>query len=140
MRLSASFRDHDAARKPKQLPTPAVEHRHKYLNRQHIIIRKNPCFVLYTTESLAGLLSVTSGLRMIQPAKPASPIRLLYEQLPKVHVFSAHKNIHDFLCSFFHWNWSMCSDYCLREPKWPCVSLSWEVGITFLILRYSKEK
>ena len=36
--------------------------------------------------------SVTSGLKMsVQPAKPASPIRFLYEELPKVYVFSAHK-------------------------------------------------
>ena len=33
-----------------------------------------------------------SGLRvLVQPAKPALHIRLLYEELPDVYVFSAHK-------------------------------------------------
>ena len=35
---------------------------------------------------------VTSELRMsVQPAKPALPIRFLYEELPNVYVFFAHK-------------------------------------------------
>ena len=36
--------------------------------------------------------SVTSGLRVpVHPAKPALPIRFLYEELPNVYVFSSHK-------------------------------------------------
>ena len=36
--------------------------------------------------------SVTSGLRvLVQPAKRALPIRLLYEELPNVYMFSAQK-------------------------------------------------
>ena len=51
-----------------------------------------PCFKVYTTASLAESPSVTSGMRiMVQPANPASSIRFLREQLPKVYVFSAHK-------------------------------------------------
>ena len=43
------------------------------------------------TASPQKLPSVTSGLRMsVQPAKPALPIRFLCEELPNVHVFSAH--------------------------------------------------
>ena len=35
---------------------------------------------------------MTSGLgASVQPVKPASRVRFLYEQLPKVRVFSAHK-------------------------------------------------
>ena len=79
----------------------AIEYRHKYLNRQHIRKRKNPCFIIYTTASPAGPHSVTSGLRMsVQPVKPASPIRLLYKELPKVYVFSAHSIFTTFCASF----------------------------------------
>ena len=36
--------------------------------------------------------SIMSELRVsVQPAKPVSSIRFLYEELPKVYVFSAHK-------------------------------------------------
>ena len=36
--------------------------------------------------------SVALGLRVsVQPAKPALPIRFVYEELPNVYVFSAHK-------------------------------------------------
>ena len=46
------------------------------------------------TASPAESSSVTSGLIMsVQLAKPASPIKFLYEQLPNVYVFSAHKSI-----------------------------------------------
>ena len=46
----------------------------------------------YTTASTAEFHSVTLGLRVsVQPAKPASPIKLLCEELLKVYVFSAHK-------------------------------------------------
>ena len=59
---------------------------------QRISIRKNPCFIVYMTASLAETPSVTSRLRVsVQPAKPALPIRFLYEELPNVYVFSAHK-------------------------------------------------
>ena len=45
--------------------------------------------------------SLTSGLRMsVQPAKPALDIRLLYEKLPKVYVFSAHKVFTTFCAPF----------------------------------------
>ena len=36
----------------------------------------------------------------VQPVKPASPIRLLYEELPKVYVFSARKIFTTFCGSF----------------------------------------
>ena len=65
-----------------------VEYRRKYLNPQHISIRKTLCFIVYTTASSEEPPSVTSGLRVyVQPAKPASPMRLLCEELPKVCVF-----------------------------------------------------
>ena len=45
--------------------------------------------------------SVTSGLRVsVQPAKPASPIRFLCDQLPNVYVFSAHKMFMTFCAPF----------------------------------------
>ena len=45
--------------------------------------------------------SVTSGLRVaVQPAKPALPIRFLYEELPNVYVFSAHKIFTTFYAPF----------------------------------------
>ena len=70
----------------------AAEYRHKYLNTQHISIRKNLCFIVYTTVSPEEPLSLMSGLRMlVQPGKTASPIRLLCEELPYVYVFFAHK-------------------------------------------------
>ena len=72
--------------------TPAVEYRHKYLNRQHISTRKNCCFMLYVTASSEEPLSVTSGLRAsIQPAKPIPLISFWGEQLPKSYVFYAHE-------------------------------------------------
>ena len=75
--------------------------RHKYHNRQHISIRKNPCFIVYMTVSPAETPSVTSGLRVsVQPAKPALPIRFLYEELPKVYVFFAHKMFATFCAPF----------------------------------------
>ena len=100
----------------------AVGFRHKYLNRQHINIRKNLCFIVYITASLAETLSVTSGLRVsVQPAKLASPIRLLCEQLPNVYVFSAIIFSRLFVLLFLKEylisrSWlclrSMCSVYC----------------------------
>ena len=64
----------------QSLKTTDVEYRHKYDNRQP------------TTASPEEPQSVTSGLRVsVQPAKPATTIRLLYEELPKVYVFSSHK-------------------------------------------------
>ena len=45
--------------------------------------------------------SVTSELRvLVQPAKPASPIRFLYEELPNVYVLSAHKMFTTFCAPF----------------------------------------
>ena len=86
------------------LGTPDVEYRHKrhkYHNRQCISIRKNPCFILQTTASTEKPLSVTSGLRVaVHPAKPASPIRFLCEQLPNVYVYSARKIFTSFRTSF----------------------------------------
>ena len=70
-----------------------VRYRHKYLNRQHISIRKTS--LLYRmTASPAETPSVTSELiGSVQPAKPALPIMFLClcENLPKFHVFSARK-------------------------------------------------
>ena len=44
---------------------------------------------------------MTSGLRVsVQPAKPASPIRLLCEELSNVYVFSAHKMFTTFCAPF----------------------------------------
>ena len=77
----------------------AVECRQKYHNRQHISIRK--CFLVYMTSSPEETPSVTLGLRVsVQLAKPDSPIRLLYEELPKVYVFSAHKMFATFCAPF----------------------------------------
>ena len=79
----------------------AAGYRHKHLNRQLISIRKNSCFIVYTMVSPDKPPLVTSGLKMsVQPAKPASPIRLLCEQLPKVYVFSAHKIFTAFCAPF----------------------------------------
>ena len=70
----------------------SIDKQHKYHNRQRISTRKNPCFIVYMTASPAETPAVTSGLRVsVQPAKPALPIRFLYEELPKVYAFSAHK-------------------------------------------------
>ena len=53
------------------------------------------------TASPAEPQSVTSGLRMsVQLTKPASPIRLLCKQLPKVDVFSLHKIFTTFRAPF----------------------------------------
>ena len=55
----------------------------------------------YVTASRAEPQSITSRLRMsVQQAKPALPVELLCEQLPKVYVFSADK-IFTTLCSPF---------------------------------------
>ena len=41
------------------------------------------------------------GLRVsVQPAKPASPIRLLCKEIPKVYEFSAHKIFTTFCAPF----------------------------------------
>ena len=48
-------------------------------------------------------LTVTSELRVsVQLAKPAFHIRFLYEELPKVYVFSAHKMFTTFCAAFFN--------------------------------------
>ena len=79
-----------------------VEHGHKNHNRQPISVRKNLCFIVYRTASPTETPSVTSGLRVsVQQAMPALPIRFLYEELPKVYVFSAHKMFTTF-CAPFH--------------------------------------
>ena len=79
----------------------AVEYRHRYRNRHHISKRKNPFFIVYTTASPEEPPSVTSRLRVsVQPAKPASPIRLLCEELSKIYVFSAHKIFTTFCAPF----------------------------------------
>ena len=82
----------------------AYRHRcHKYYNRQHISIRKSPCFIICMTASPAETSSVTSGLRVsVQPAEPALPIRFLCEELPSVYVFSAHKVVTTFCAPFPH--------------------------------------
>ena len=86
----------------------------------------------------------------VQPAKPASTIRLLFEELPKVNVCSAHKIFTTF-CTLFPNRISHFQDpgYALglcalfipdTNAKEPCVSRSLEVGNIFLILSYSKAK
>ena len=53
------------------------------------------------TASPAETPSVMSGLRVsVQPAKPALPIKYLYEELPNVFVFSAYKMFTIFCASF----------------------------------------
>ena len=53
------------------------------------------------TASPADTPSVTPELRVsVQPAKPALPIRFLYEDLPNVYVFSAHKMFTTFRAPF----------------------------------------
>ena len=55
---------------------------------------------IYTAEET---LSVTSELRVsVQPAKPALSIRFLYEELPNVYVFSAHKMFTNFCVPFLN--------------------------------------
>ena len=79
----------------------AVEYRHKYLNRQHISIRKNPCFIVYTTASSEEPSSVMLGLRvLVQPAKPASLIKPLYKELEKVYLFSSRMILTTFCAPF----------------------------------------
>ena len=95
--------------------------------------------------------SVTSGLRVsVQAAKPSLPIRFLYEELPNVCLFSAH-----WICTTF------CAPFPNRISRFKIVAMplvyvlnllltrnprgalrfrSLEVGITFLILSYSKAK
>ena len=78
-----------------------VEYRHKYYNKQHISIRKNPYFIVYMTASSEETSLVTSGLRVsVQQAKPALPTKFLYKELPKVYVFSAHKMFTTFCAPF----------------------------------------
>ena len=53
------------------------------------------------TASLAEPSSVTTELRVsVRPARPALPIRFLYEELPNVYVFSAHKVLTTFCAPF----------------------------------------
>ena len=59
--------------------------------------------MLYTSASPEEPPSVTSRLRVsVQPAKPAPPIRLLSEGLPKVYVFFAHQIFTTFCAPFPH--------------------------------------
>ena len=79
----------------------AVEDNRQYLNRQHISIRKNSCFIVYTTTSPTEPPSVTSGLRMaFQPTNPALPIRLFCKELPNVYVFSEDRIFTTFCAPF----------------------------------------
>ena len=83
-----------------------------------------------------------------QPTKPASPIGLLFEELPNVYVFSVHKMFATFCASFPNISFQdpgyalpLCTLFTAdTNPREPCVSRSLEVGITFLILSYSKAK
>ena len=64
-------------------------------------MRKNSCFIVYTTASPEEPPSATTGLRLlVHPAKPALPIRFLCEELPNVYVFSKHKMFTTFCASF----------------------------------------
>ena len=100
----------------------------KYFNMQRISKRKT--FLLYSIDTTAlpeDHQSVTSGLRgWVQPAKPDLHIRLLYEVLPKVYVFSEHRYSRLFVFLFLieyliSSSWlclrSMCSIDCWHEPK-----------------------
>ena len=71
------------------------------MTKYHNSIRNNPCLIVYMTASPAETSSVTSRLRVsVQPAKPAIPIRFLYEELPNVYMFSAHKMFTTFFAPF----------------------------------------
>ena len=86
----------------------------------------------------------------VQPAKPASPIRLLCEELPNVYVFSAHKIFTTFCVSFYDrifyfkilgYVLGLCALFIADpNPRESCVFHNLEVGIIFLILSYSKAK
>ena len=101
------------------------------------------CFIVYTTASPEEPPSVTSGLRVsVQSTKPSSPIRLLYEQLPKVYVFSAHKICKTFVLLFLidisfqdpGYPWGLCALFIAdTNPRELCVSGSLEVGNTFQV-------
>ena len=53
------------------------------------------------TTSPAETPLVTSGLRVsVQPAKPASPIRLLHEELPNIYVFFTYQMFTTFCAPF----------------------------------------
>ena len=92
----------------------------------------------------------TFGFRvLVQPAKPALPIRLLYEELPNVYVYSAHKMfttffllfLIEYLISRFWLCLSLCALFIVNtNPRKPCVSRSLKIGIAFLIFSYSKAK
>ena len=67
----------------------------------HIIIRKYPCFIVYTKASPEKPPSVTPELRvLVQPAKPASLNALLREELPKTCVSFTHKVFTTFCAPF----------------------------------------
>ena len=128
----------------------AVEYRHKYFNTQHITIRKNICFIVCTTASPEEPPSVMSGLRVsVQQAKPASLIRLLCEQLPKVYVFSSHKAFTTFCAPFLNrishfkilYGLGLCAQHIAdTNPREPCISRSVERENTFLLCSYSEAK
>ena len=99
-----------------------VEYRHKYHNRQHISIRKNPCFIVYMTASPAETSSVTSGWRVsVQPAKPALPISSCMKSYQKYMCFLHIRCLRLFVFLFLieypiSRSWlclrSMCSVHC----------------------------
>ena len=90
----------------------------------------------------------------VQPAKPASPIRLLCEQLPNVYVFSAHEIFTTFCVLFpnrisYFKILAVLSVYVIvlcvlliadTNLRVPCVFRSLEVGNTFLIFSYFQAK
>ena len=69
----------------------AVEYRHKYFNTQRISMRKNPCFVVYTTASSEEPPSVMSGLRVSGSC---------VKSYQKFMCFSAHKIFTTFCAPF----------------------------------------
>ena len=76
----------------------AVENRHKYLKQAAY---QPKSFIKYTMASLEESPSATLGLGVsVQPAKLASPVRLLGKELTKAFVFSAHKMFATFCASF----------------------------------------
>ena len=72
--------------------------------------------------------SVTSGLRVsVQSAKLASPIRFLYEELPNVYVFSAHKMFTTF-----------CAPFPSRISHFKILAMSWVYELRSLLTRTQK--
>ena len=104
------------------------------------------------TASLEEPPSVTSGLRVsVHPAKPALPISSCMKSYQNfmcfLHIRCSRLFVLIFLIEYLISRSLLCFRLGLcalfiadTNPREPCVSCSLEVGITFLILSYSKAK